>query len=110
MIHLNSSKEAKHILSNLGLHKALFHHESLMDFVFRISLGKIPTGMQGQVEGGFKPWRACTMYMAEIIPCGQTQRSQEHICPNIPIKDGKQGNIAFKLYPGTIYTNIKIRR
>ena len=39
-----------------------------------------------------------------------TQRSQEHICPNIPTKDGKQGNTTLKLYPGTIYTSIKIRR
>lgn len=104
MIHLNSSKEAKRILSNLGLHKALFHHESLMDSLFSTShLAKSPQERRAKLKG----------VLSHEEPTQRiwlTQRSQEHICPNIPTKDGKQGNMTLKLYPGTIYTSIKIRR
>ena len=52
MIHLNSSKEAKCILSNLGLREALFHQESLMDSLFSTShLAKSPQECKAKLKG-----------------------------------------------------------
>ena len=83
MIHLNNSKEAKRILSNLGLRKALFHQESLTDSLFSTShLAKSPQECKAKLKGVLSHEEPAQWLWL-------TQRSQEHICPNIPIKDGK---------------------